>query len=596
VAIGDSSLYNNGTGATSSFQGSWNTAAGSKALFSNTIGYANTGVGYNTLDSNTTGAQNTAVGTDALYFNKAGSNNTAMGPYALFRNSSGNSNTAIGEESLSSNTTADNNSALGYLALNSNTTGSGNTALGASALLFNTTGSLNTASGANSLYSNTTGLGNTASGDYSLYNNSTGYYNTASGFFSLESNTTGTVNTASGVFSLYNNTTGYSNTATGMSALDSNSTGYRNTATGDSSLFRNMTGYNNTASGYNSLLSNTTGYNNTAFGNSAGSSYNGFANTLIGATTDITADGLSNATALGYAAFVDASNKVRIGNTLVTSIGGQVGWTTFSDGRFKKNIKQNVQGLAFINSLHPITYTVDVNSLNAYYDKGKKREGTNDKPDAQMKDATDKASKIIYSGFIAQDVEKAADKLNYHFSGVDKPQMQDGLYGLRYSDFVVPLVKAVQELSQRNDSLQSENDDLKKRFEELKSLVLAMQQKQEACSPCNQLTTNTRPGVIGDQLSVMSGALLQQNIPNPFSNTTTINYTLPQKFTSAQIVITDKSGRTLKAINLPAGRQGISGNKGNVKVDASTLASGTYQYSLMIDGKLAATKQMVITK
>jgi len=123
-----------------------------------------------------------------------------------------------------------------------------------------------------------------------------------------------------------------------------------------------------------------------------------------------------------------------------------------------------------------------------------------------------------------------------------------------------------------------------------------MQQKQEACSPCNQLTTNTRPGVIGDQLSVMSGALLQQNIPNPFSNTTTINYTLPQKFTSAQIVITDKSGRTLKAINLPAGRQGISGNKGNVKVDASTLASGTYQYSLMIDGKLAATKQMVITK
>ena len=38
---------------------------------------------------------------------------------------------------------------------------------------------------------------------------------------------------------------------------------------------------------------------------------------------------------------VDASNKIRIGNTYVTSIGGQVGWTIFSDSRVKKNIKEN---------------------------------------------------------------------------------------------------------------------------------------------------------------------------------------------------------------------------------------------------------------
>ena len=83
---------------------------------------------------------------------------------------------------------------------------------------------------------------------------------------------------------------------------------------------------------------------------------------------------------------------------------------------------------------------------------------------------------------------------------------------------------------------------------------------------------------------------LQQNIPNPFSHVTTIGYSLSQKFTSAQIVITDKNGKTLKAINIS------SNGKGSLNVDASTLASGAYQYSLYVDGKLIETKQMVLTK
>jgi hypothetical protein len=48
---------------------------------------------------------------------------------------------------------------------------------------------------------------------------------------------------------------------------------------------------------------------------------------------------------------------------------------------------------------------------------------------------------------------------------------------------------------------------------------------------------------------------------------------LPQKFTNAQIVITDKTGKTLKVVN-------VSGSsKRNITVNASTLALGAYQYS-----------------
>ena len=49
------------------------------------------------------------------------------------------------------------------------------------------------------------------------------------------------------------------------------------------------------------------------------------------------------------------------------------------------------------------------------------------------------------TGFIAQEVEKAAHEVNYNFSGVGKPKDENGIYSLRYSEFVVPLVKAVQE-------------------------------------------------------------------------------------------------------------------------------------------------------
>jgi hypothetical protein len=135
--------------------------------------------------------------------------------------------------------------------------------------------------------------------------------------------------------------------------------------------------------------------------------------------------------------------------------------------------------------------------------------------------------------------------------------------------------------------LQDANNDLKKQFEELKTLVLSIQQKQESCSPCNASNAkeaNTYSAGITD------GALLEQNIPNPFSNTTSIGYTLPQKFANAQIVITDKSGKILKTVS-------VSGSgKSSLTVNASILAAGAYQYSLMIDGRMIDTKQMVLAK
>jgi flagellar hook assembly protein FlgD len=94
---------------------------------------------------------------------------------------------------------------------------------------------------------------------------------------------------------------------------------------------------------------------------------------------------------------------------------------------------------------------------------------------------------------------------------------------------------------------------------------------------------------ITTEIKSASLASLAQNFPNPFSTSTTIYYSIPKQFSSAKIIITDKNGNALKTITL-------SNNKGSVNIDAATLSSGAYQYSLYVDGKLIASKQMIISK
>jgi hypothetical protein len=201
--------------------------------------------------------------------------------------------------------------------------------------------------------------------------------------------------------------------------------------------------------------------------------------------------------------------------------------------------------------------------------------------------AVNTKEKIVYTGFIAQDVEAAAKKIGYDFSGVYKPQNDKDAYGLSYSDFVVPLVKAVQELSKMNDNKDARIDTLQKQLNDLRTLVLSIRQAQESCSPC---AASANQSISQSSIVLTDASSLQQNIPNPFTHNTTIGYTLPQKFTNAQIIITDKLGNKIKAVNISGSGKGI------VNIDASTLSSGAYQYSLMVDGKLIATKQMVLAK
>jgi uncharacterized protein YceH (UPF0502 family) len=108
-------------------------------------------------------------------------------------------------------------------------------------------------------------------------------------------------------------------------------------------------------------------------------------------------------------------------------------------------------------------------------------------PEEKAIEAKAKANKEkqVYSGFIAQDVEKAARSVGYDFSGVDAPENDRNPYGLRYSEFVVPLVKAVQELSEQAEAKAKEEAEAKSK----QDAVIASLQKQvnELSDLVNQL-------------------------------------------------------------------------------------------------------------
>ena len=228
-----------------------------------------------------------------------------------------------------------------------------------------------------------------------------------------------------------------------------------NTAVGNYSLYSNQptstaNGINNTGVGYRAIYSNTTGVGNTALGY-----YSYWASS-----------GLSNTMCLGYQAggvTGNNSNYIEIGNSSNSWIGGQVTWSTFSDARIKDNVKENVPGLAFINLLHPVTYNLNIHRQNEIVARYSGKKDTIDWPEKYD------IEKKRMTGFLAQDVAEAAQETNYDFSGVTIPENPDNLYSLSYSEFVVPLVKAVQELSNKNDEQQKTIELLLKRIEALEN-------------------------------------------------------------------------------------------------------------------------------
>jgi hypothetical protein len=527
VAVGDSALYSN--------TASQNTAVGSKALRSNTTGNQNVAVGYEALRNTTTGVKLVAIGYGALRSNTSGVGNIAIGNKAAESSTIAGNNIAIGDEALASNTATANlaigtgalasntngiqnvgighqslnkntlahyntavgyqtlenntgasNTALGHMTMNANTTGKENVGVGDLALRYNTTGDGNVGLGHRALYTNIGGSNNTAVGYYALNSNTTGTHNVGIGYQALMTNSTGNSNVAVGKEAMYSNTLGLNNVAVGNEPLRSNTIGEGNVALGLQALYSNVNGNNNFALGNNALYSNAGGHGNVAIGyrslrlttgsgnvgigsEALTTNTTGTTNTAIGNYADVSTGNLTNATAIGAGAIVNASNKVRIGNSSVLVIEGQVPFTTPSDARFKSNVTDNVPGLSFIKKLKPVTYHFDGRKLDEHMS------GKPVKDNAAYRAGFEK----IRTGFLAQDVEAICKELGFDFDAVHVPKNENDHYSLSYSQFIMPLVKAVQEQQEMIEQQKAENATLQAKLEAQQQALEAMLKRLE---------------------------------------------------------------------------------------------------------------------
>lgn len=342
-----------------------------------------------------------------------------------------------------------------------------NIAIGLSTLSNNTSGSSNIGIGKQTLSNNTTGTSNTGVGSYTLLYNISGFGNTGLGSGALQLNTTGSFNTSVGLYSLGHNVNGDGNVGFGTNSLLYNTVGGNNTSLGANSMYSNTNGVGNTVIGHTSLKFNTTGNSNIAIGIMAGAiNTTGNSNIFIGSNSDASVNNLTNAIVIGSNAVVNASNKIRLGNSNITVIEGQVAYSYPSDGRFKNNVVEDVKGLEFITKLRPVSYNFDTEGFEKFTNNG-----ISNNIDYSV------SKSIKHNGFIAQEVEKVINEIGYDFDGISVPKDKTQTYSLSYSQFVVPLVKAVQEQQIIIDSLKEDSKKMLELIVELQNEVKKLKNK-----------------------------------------------------------------------------------------------------------------------
>lgn len=248
--------------------------------------------------------------------------------------------------------------------------------------------------------------------------------------------TSASLNTGVGANALAGLSTGSANVGIGYGALINLFDGGGNIGIGYLALGNSVSNAGNTAVGYGVLSSLTSGDGNTALGRHAGSSISsGQFGTFIGFSASAV-DGLTNTTSLGSGALCIESNQVTLGDASIMKLRcAQTTITAISDRRAKKNIVPIALGLDFIRRLKPVKF--------------------------HRTHQQDNEPKTY--GLIAQDVVEALNDVGEpveQFAGVSYDTVHDR-YELRFGEFQMIALKAIQELAEKVTALEKELADLR---------------------------------------------------------------------------------------------------------------------------------------
>lgn len=217
-------------------------------------------------------------------------------------------------------------------------------------------------------------------------------------------------------------------------------------------------------------------------------------------------------------------------------------YLTTSDSRLKSNIHDMNDALVLIQKLRPVYFDYNIDYSKVENEQLREKMLNSDK------------NRL---GFVAQEVQKILPQSV-------STRESDSMLCLQYDDFIPLLVKGMQEQSVIINSLKDDISQLKaSQSEQKKSISTTIENKD---------------------------AILYQNVPNPFSETTTINCLIPASVSNAKLIVFNMQGTLLKTIEV-SGR-----NETSVSISASELSPGMYLYSLILDDSEIDTKRMILTE
>lgn len=251
---------------------------------------------------------------------------------------------------------------------------------------------------------------------------------------------------------------------------------------------------------------------------------------------------------------VKNSGDVGIGTAAPTAklqVGGDIkasDFITVSDKRLKTDIKDFDLGLDQIMRINPYTY---------FYN-GK----------------ADISSDLLHFGVLAQEFEEIVPEAvgDYLWEKVDEQGnvVDSETYKQVQTEAIkYMLVNAVKE----QQALIEEQDERINKLEDLVRDLLADSDQSIDISG-------------GDK----SKAVLGDNYPNPFEMTTSINYFIPEWTKSAQLNFFDMSGKLIRTSNIENKGSGV------IELSVSDIPSGIYNYQMVVDGNIIATKKMSVSK
>lgn len=243
-------------------------------------------------------------------------------------------------------------------------------------------------------------------------------------------------------------------------------------------------------------------------------------------------------------------------------VGGNGVFNT-SDRKFKDNIKPISESMDKIMQLKPSTYTF-------------RREAF---PDMNLPQGE-------HMGLIAQELEQVLPGLVKENKSLDRKDYKGEVLSseadyksVNYIELIPLLISGMQEQQHQLLEQQEVIEALQKELETLRAPA-------NTVTPGENKSTGPVAGINVD-LNDKKAIVLNQNVPNPFAEHTVISYDIPAAFGKAQMLFYTRMGEVIKAVDI------TTTGPGQLNVFADDLSSGVYTYTLVVDGKVIDSRNMV---